>query len=68
MVESEVNMRAVIQRYRVAGNEELWKGEIPVAPRAEEFICINPDDASVIVERVEWDYTMQPIQLCIIVH
>jgi hypothetical protein len=60
-------MRAVIQRYRVVSNEELWSGEVPVAPRAGEYICINWDDASLIVERVEWDYTTQPIELCIIV-
>lgn len=60
-------MRAVIERYHFGGGEELWSGEIPVAPRIDESICINPDDASLIVERVDWDYTTQPIQLCIIV-
>ncbi len=60
-------MRAVIQRYRVGGNEELWSGEVPVAPRIDESICINADDVSLIVERVDWDYTTQPIELCIIV-
>jgi hypothetical protein len=60
-------MRAVIQRYQVGSNKVLWSGEVPVAPRVDEWICINPDDASLIVERVEWDYTSQPVELCIIV-
>jgi len=60
-------MRAVIQRYKVSGNEELWSGDIPVAPRVDEFITIDADDAAVVVERVDWDYSVQPIQLCIIV-
>lgn len=68
LVKSEVNMRAVIQRFGYGGDKELWSGEVPVAPRADDFICINADDASLIVARVEWDYTTQPIPLCIIVH
>lgn len=60
-------MRAMIQRYRVDSNQELWSGDVPVVPRVGEFICIDPDDASLIVERVEWDYSTQPIELCIVV-
>jgi hypothetical protein len=49
-------MRAVIQRYRVGGNEELWTGGFPVAPRVDDFVCIDPDDASLIVEHSRLDY------------
>lgn len=57
----------VLQRLFNGEEKELWAGSIPVAPRPDEWISLNPDDGSLMVMRVEWDYSGPEVELAIYV-
>jgi hypothetical protein len=45
----------------------LWAGNMYSAPRPNEFLSINPDDASYIVDRVEWDCSRNEAEITVFV-
>lgn len=50
-------MKAYVARNGPCGEEELWTGTLEAAPRPDDVLSVN--DASFVVDRVEWD-CMQP--------
>lgn len=61
-------MRTFVVRKIPGGMEHhLWTGDMDSAPRKDEFLCINPDDASYIVESVEWDCSSKHAELKVFV-
>lgn len=53
-------MNYEIVQYEVGGHKVLWDGEIEAVPRPGEFITFDPDSASFVVDRVEWDVSDEP--------
>ncbi len=45
----------VVSKVPGAEEVELWTGTLEGSPRPDEFLSVNPDDASYLVDRVEWD-------------
>lgn len=40
--------------------DKLFSSHVEVAPRPGDYICINADDASLFVDKIEFDYTTKP--------
>lgn len=41
-------------------SDTLWEGAITAVPRVGDFVSIDRDDGSLIVERVDYDFTVSP--------
>lgn len=53
-------MKAYVFQRAPGGEEQIWEGSIDAAPRPGEFLTVNRDEASWVIDSVEWDFSGRP--------